>query len=347
MLHRFLAPALVLAVFASVMLSGCSTMEKTEEFYETYPAPAGTRVDVDNASGGNVAITGWNIDYVEVSAVKTTIWGEAELDKVEIRVTSGNTNILIETIVTGKNVRASVDYEIKIPNNSVLGSVRTSNGKAELQGVTGNVTVTASNGGIYVEDLSGRLNATTSNGRIELNGVSGGGELTTSSGGIAVKNSGGSITATTTNGNIEIEDSEGDAVLNASNGGISVRTVDGYITAKTSNGPIDISDATGILIAETSNQSIKAEIANIKAQGTTVKTTNGSIDLHVSPALVADIEMKATSGQISIMSAPSSLYIVRADPTYFQGVLGAGGPKIYVEATNGSIDFHKLEAGQA
>jgi DUF4097 and DUF4098 domain-containing protein YvlB len=345
MVHRFLASALVLAVFASVVLSGCSTMERTEEFYETYPAPAGTRVDVDNKSGGDVAITGWNIDYVEVSAVKTTIWGEAELDKVEIQVTSGNTNILIETIVTGKNVRASVDYEIKIPNDSVLSTVRTSNGKAELQGVTGNVTVTASNGGIYVEDLSGRLNATTSNGRIELNGVSGGGELTTSSGGIAVKNSGASVTATTTNGNIEIEDCEGDAVLNASNGGISVRTVNGYVTAKTSNGPIDITGAAGIAIAETSNNRVKAEIASTGPGGTTLKTANGSIEVSVSPALNADVEMKTTSGQISIISAPSSLRIVRADPTYFQGVLGAGGPKIYVETTNSSIDFYKLGAG--
>jgi hypothetical protein len=346
MLKRFLVITLTLVVLVPVTLVGCGLFgENTEVFNETYPAPAGSRVDVDNASGGNVAITGWGIDYVEVYAVEKTSSGQAELEKVEVQVTSRNDSIVIETIVTGKNVKVSVDYEIKVPNSSMLGTVRTSNGKVELQKVTGNVTVAASNGGIYAEDLSGLLTATTSNGRIELNRVSGGGVLTTSSAGIAVKNSGDSITATTTNGKIEIEDSKGDVVLNASNGGIYVKKLDGYVTAKTSNGPIDISDATGILIAETSNQSIKAEIANIKAGGTTVKTTNGSIELYVSPALDADIEMKATSGQISIISAPSGMEIIKSESNYFQGVLGSGGLDIYVETSNGNIDFYKLGAG--
>ena len=80
--------------------------------------------------------------------------------------------------------------------------------------------------------------------------------------------------------------------------------------------------------------------------GTTVKTANGSIELSVSPALNADVEMKTTSGQISIISAPSSLHIDTFTPTHFQGVLGSGGPDMYVEATNGSIDFYKLEVAQ-
>jgi DUF4097 and DUF4098 domain-containing protein YvlB len=76
-----------------------------------------------------------------------------------------------------------------------------------------------------------------------------------------------------------------------------------------------------------------------------LKTANGSIEVSISPALNADVEMKTTSGRISIISAPSSLQIETFTPTHFRGVLGSGGPSFYVEATNGSIDFYKLEAG--
>jgi hypothetical protein len=344
MLRRFMAPVLILVVLASVAVWGCSTMERTEKFYETYSAPAGIKVDVANASGGDVAITAWSIDYVEVSAVKKTIWGEGELDKVDIQVTTENDHILIETVVSGKNVRASVDYEIKMPNNAVAGTIETTNGRVALQGVSGDVVVTSSNGEISAQGLVGRITATTSNGRIELDTVSGGGVLTTTNGAIVVKKSGAAITASTTTGGIRIEDSKGDLLLNSSNGGITVSRVDGYVSAKTSNGAIDIAEVTGIVIAETSNNSIEAEIANVGPVGTTVKTANGSIEVSVSPALNANIEMKTTSGQISIISAPSSLQIETSTPTHFQGVLGSGGPDMYVEASNGSIDFYKLEA---
>ncbi len=347
MQRRFLVSVLVLAVLASVAFWGCSTMERTEKFYETYPAPAGIRVDVANASGGEVAITAWSIDYVEVSAVKKTIWGQGELDKLDVQVTTDSDHILIETVVTGKNVRASVDYEIKMPTNAVAGTIETTNGRVALEGVSGDAVVTSSNGEISAHGLVGRITATTSNGRIELDTVSGGGVLTTTNGAIVVEKAGAAITATTTNNGIRIEDSKGDLLLNSSNGGITVRRVDGYVSARTSNGAISITDVVGVVIAETSNNSIEAEIANVGPGGATLKTANGSIEVSVSPALNADVEMKTTSGQISIISAPSSLQIETFTPTHFQGLLGSGGPDLYVEATNGSIDFYKLETVQA
>lgn len=343
--HRLLVPLLILVVAVSAALGGCGFLdEETEEFNETYPAPAGTRVDVDNDSGGNVAITGWAIDHVEVFATEKTTWGESELEKVEIQVTSREGSILIETIVTGKNVRVSVDYIIKVPNDAIVGTVETSNGRVDLQGVSGNITVTASNGGIYAEDLSGRLTATTSNGRIEVDGVSGGGVLTTSNAGLVVKNSGDSITATTTNGDILVEDSTGDVVLNSSDGAIRVKSLDGYVSAKTSNGAVKITGATGIVTAETSNGSLTAEISNIQPDGTTIKTTNGSIVLYVSPDLDAAIEMKATSGEISV-HPPLELTASSPESDYWLVRLGEGGPKMYVEAVNGDLDLYKLEVG--
>lgn len=344
MRSRFLAPFLVVVILAAVAVWGCSTMERTEKFYETYPAPAGIRVDVANASGGDVAMTAWSIDYVEVSAVKKTIWGESELDKLDIRVTTENGRILIETAVTGKNVRASVDYEIKIPNNAIAGTIETTDGRVALQGVNGNAKLTSSNGEISVRGLVGRITATTSNGRIELDTVSGGGVLTTTNGAIVVKKSGAAITASTTNGGIRIEDSEGDVILNSSNGGITVSRVDGYVSARTSNGAIRVTEVLGIVIAETSNNSIEAEIANVGPGGAELKATNGSIEVSVSPALNAEIEMNTTSGKISIHSLPSGITNVDSGPNHFAATMGEGGPKLFVQATNGSIDLYKLEA---
>ena len=341
--HRLLVLLLILVIVVSAALAGCGILdEETEEFEDTFPAPAGTRVDVENDSGGDVAIAAWAIDHVEVFALEKTTWGESELEKVEIQVTTREGSILIESIVTGKNVRVSVDYEIKVPNDALVGTVETSNGRVDLQGLSGNITVTSSNGGIYAEDLSGRLTAITSNGRIEVDGVTGGGVLTSSNAGLVVKNAGDSITATTTNGDIRVEDSTGDVVLNSANGAVTVKGLDGYVSATTDNGDVKITDAKGIVTAETSNGSIDAEIANIKPDGTTIKVTNGSAALRVSPDLNADIEMKATSGEISI-HPPLELTASSPESDSWLARLGEGGPKIYVEAANGDIDLYELE----
>jgi len=343
MLGRFLALSLILLVLAVGALSGCGVLRTdTEKFDKTYTVTAGTKIDISNTDG-DISVTAWDIiDSIEVSATKSTSWGTAELEKVDIHVdTAGTTKI--ETKILQKNARVSVSYEIRVPRNSVLDTVTTAAGKISLDGVSGDdVTITTSDGGIYVKGGSGHITATSSNGKIELDGTSGEGTLVTSNGDILVDKTVGNITAATSNGGIEIKDSKGDVTLDSSNGAISVTNLDGYVLrAKTSNGAIDITKTTGIIVAETSNYNVTAEISNVRDAGTIIKTSRGSIKLYLSATLSASIEMKTSSGEISIH--PTTINISQSDSNYLKGTLGNGGSSIYVETTNGDIDVYKLE----
>ena len=343
MLGRFLALSLILLVLAVGALSGCGVLRTdTEKFDQTYTVTVGTKIDISNTDG-DINVSAWDIiDSVEVSATKSTSWGTAELEKVEIHVdTTGATRI--ETRILQKNARVSVSYEIRVPRNSVLDTVTTSAGKISLDGVSGeDVTITTSNGGIYVKGGSGEITATSSNGSIELDGTKSEATLVTSNGDVLVSETVGNITAATSNGRIEIKDSKGDVTLDSSNGAIKVTNLDGYVLrAKTSNGAIDITETTGIIVAQTSNYDVKAEISTVRDAGTIIKTSRGSIELYLSASLNASLEMKTSSGQISIHSPP--MLISQFDSNYFKGTLGNGGSSIYVETTNGDIDVSKLE----
>lgn len=347
MFRRFLALSLILLVLAVGALSGCGVLRTdTEKFDQTYAVTVGTKIDISNTDG-DINVSAWDIeDHVDVTATKSTSWGTAELDKVDIHVDADTAGVTrIETRILQKNARVSVSYEIRVPRNSVLDTVTTATGKISLDGVSGeNVTITTSNGGIYVNGGSGEITATSSNGKIELDGTSGEGTLVTSNGDILVSKTVGNITATTSNGRIEIKDSKGDVTLDSSNGAISVTNLDGYVVrAKTSNGAINITKTTGIVVAETSNYNVTAEISNVKDPGTTIKTSRGSIELYLSASLNASIEMKTSSGQISLHSGPE-ISTSQFDPNYLKGILGSGGSSIYVETTNGDIDVYKLEA---
>jgi hypothetical protein len=345
MFGRFLALSLILLVLAVGALSGCGVLRTdTEKFDQTYTVTAGTKIDISNTDG-DINVSAWDIDHAEVTATKSTSWGTAELGKVEIHVDVDTAGAMkIETKILQKNARVSVSYEIRVPRNSVLDTVTTAAGKISLDGVSGgDLTITTSNGGIYVKGGSGQITATSSNGSIELDGTSGEGTLVTSNGHILVSKTVGNIIATTSNGGIEIKDSKGDVTLDSSNGAISVTNLDGYVLrAKTSNGAIDITRTTGIIVAETSNYNVKAEVSNVRDPGTTIKTSHGSIELYLSASLNASIEMKTSSGQISLHSSPT-IQTSQFEPSYLKGTLGTGGSSIYVETTNGDIDVYKLE----
>ena len=61
----------------------------SEEFRQTYSANPGTVLKVYNQNGA-ITVTSWDNEQVEVYAFKETQYGQDELDKVNIEVSTGN-----------------------------------------------------------------------------------------------------------------------------------------------------------------------------------------------------------------------------------------------------------------
>jgi DUF4097 and DUF4098 domain-containing protein YvlB len=161
-----------------------------------------------------------------------------------------------------------------------------------------------------------------------------------SNGAITLENTRGDVVAETSNGSIEIEDLQGTAKAKTSNGKIEITRVSGYVEAKTSNGSITITDVSGTVAAQTSNGRIRAEIQEIQ-DDIRIKTSNGSIELYVSPDLNATIEMKTSNGKITIQGI--EIIASELSKTKLKGKFGNGGKHLDVKTSNGSIDVYKLQ----
>ncbi len=187
-------------------LSGCVGPEVIDYFNGEYPINAQTIVSVSNING-QIEITGWDGDNVSVYAVKKSTFGEEELHKANISVTQTGNHLEIITKYTGqKLIQTRVDYTIKVPYNTSIASLTTSNGGIQISKVKGDISATSSNGAIIIEDVNGIVSATTSNGHIEIRNTSGISDLRTSNAAITT----------------EIQSIEDDINIETSNGAVTV-----------------------------------------------------------------------------------------------------------------------------
>lgn len=177
--------------------------ERTEEIRETHKVKPGTELTVVNVNG-DIMLTAWDKDYVEVHAVKKTHHGDEELAKVQVEITVAD-KIEIRTKHLERNARVSVEYDIRVPDNVIVKHLLTSNGDIELGGTTGDTE------------------AVTSNGNIELKKVVGTVQVRTSNGDIAIRDTRFVREATTSNGEVRAE------IQNVPEGGAEIATSNGSV----------------------------------------------------------------------------------------------------------------------
>ncbi len=252
----------LLSVLFIGFFSGCVGPEVTETFNQEYPVDALTIVRVSSINGG-IEITGWEGDTVSVSAVKRSTSGDAGLRSLNISVSQSGNYLEIKTTYTGQLLMQSgVDYSIKVPYNTTVESLTTSNGAIHVLDVKGNLAATSSNAAVSVEKVKGFVSVTTSNGKIEIQNVTGIGNLRTSN------------AAVTT----EIQSIQDDVDIETSNGEVTV-FVNPFLNASfemtTSNAKIHLQ---GILL----NVSLLEDTHIIGSLGTDGK----KIDIHTSNAQI-------------------------------------------------------------
>ncbi|MDH4209883.1 MAG: DUF4097 family beta strand repeat-containing protein [candidate division WOR-3 bacterium] len=242
--------------------------EKTEEFRETYEVPSGTKLQVHNANG-DIKISQWGEDYVEVYAKKKTSHGEEELAKVDIEVVVDDM-MKVRTKYLEKDARVSVKYDIKVPKDVVVQEIKTSNGEIEIKGTNGDTRLMTSNGEIYVTDVNGTVSVQTSNGEIEI------------------KRTTAVLEANTSNGEVSVEIynmPEDGTNISSSNGSIQVYISDELnagLRAATSIGKVHIKDVELQSRFTATSQTSSVLVGEIGEGGRSinVSTSNGEIRFH-------------------------------------------------------------------
>ncbi|MFZ2055582.1 MAG: DUF4097 family beta strand repeat-containing protein [Candidatus Aminicenantales bacterium] len=259
---------LILAAILTLLWGGVAlAADHQEEFQKVLPLSAKGTFSLKNVNG-NVAVTTWKEEKVEIKALKKTNKDPENLQKVKIEVVSTTDSVSVDTIYPkGKNTGVSVNYEVKVPEGIRLSEVHTVNGGLSLTGPFGRADASTVNGGIHIENASGELILETTNGDVKAVNVRGG------------------IKANTTNGSIQLDLKvlEADVRAETTNGGIVLRLsapqeINATLDAKTTNGSISFDFAVTVQSLEKSKHRLQGQIG----QGgplVSLKTVNGSIRL--------------------------------------------------------------------
>ena len=249
------------------ILSALFGQEESEEFSKVLPLESGGTFNLKNVNG-SITITTWKEDKVDIKAIKTTKGDPDKLKEVKIEVEATANSVSVNTIFPKwKNIRVSVNYEVKVPQGVNLGEVKSTNGS------------------VYITGPVGHTNASTTNGRIELDGAKGTISLSSTNGRIEAVNIRGELDADTTNGTIVLEMISFEDAIKAktTNGSITLRVgslekVNADFNARTVNGSISLDLPVTLKSMKKSRRSLEGQIGQGGPE-ISLRTVNGSIKI--------------------------------------------------------------------
>lgn len=158
--------ALVAMILAPSALAA-SPNNVTEEFHKTVALNANGRVSLENING-NVEITGWDRNEVQIDAVKSAR-DQQRLDEAKIEVEGSGDSVRIRTRYPeghNNNNPASVQYTVHVPRGAQLDEISLVNGSLNVAQISGEVNASLVNGKLTAHDLAGRAKLSTVNGSV-------------------------------------------------------------------------------------------------------------------------------------------------------------------------------------
>lgn len=181
---------------------------------QTFSAPKGA-IRIDPALNGGVTVKGWKRSDVLVRAriegfAKTD--AEAKAVAGQVRYASGGGQIKAEGPANIGNRWWSVSYEVFVPAHSDI-EATTHNGGIRIQDVSGKISFQALNGGVTLARIGGEVAGKTTNGAltVELGGVRWEGkglDVATSNGGVKLtvpSNYSAHLETSTVNGAVRVD----------------------------------------------------------------------------------------------------------------------------------------------
>jgi DUF4097 and DUF4098 domain-containing protein YvlB len=161
--------AALVAMILAPSAYAASANNVTEEFHKTVALNANGRVSLENVNG-NVEISGWDKDEVQIDAVKSAR-DQQRLDEAKIEVEGSGDAVHIRTRYPEGHTNdnpASVHYTLHVPAGAQLDKISLVNGSLQISLVRGEVDANLVNGTLKAHDLAGRADLSTVNGSSEI-----------------------------------------------------------------------------------------------------------------------------------------------------------------------------------
>ena len=171
------AKTLVILTVLALLFAGLFTMaaaEYREDFSKTLPLKAGDDFSLGIVTG-QVTVSTWKDNKVEIKAVKVARDNEKDLKDVEIRVDESAGIVSVKAIWPRHrdNFHVRVDFDVKVPEGVNLRTIETVNGDVDVTGLFGSAELETTNGSITLaieapDQINASLLAETTNGHISV-----------------------------------------------------------------------------------------------------------------------------------------------------------------------------------
>lgn len=263
-----LTAGIVLVVFmvigGALLMLG---MKKEEMYRKTFSIEPGTVLKVYHKTG-NIDVSSWDRDYVEVVGVKYSNWLNRFLKVPSIDVTTGREFVVRTLSSTFFCDAVPVEIRITVPRGMQVAYLETSTGKINVANVSGDVNAKTSTGAVQIQRVDGFVRAVTSTGSIDITGVNGIYEARTSTGKISAE-------VPAIRDILEIEAKTGSITAFLS------PDIAAQLEASTSNGKITYEDLP-LTVSESSNKKLTGRLGEGGSK-IDIKTSTGSISLKKLP----------------------------------------------------------------
>ena len=272
-----------------------------EEVSRTVDASDDGYIEIFNTSG-NIEVTGWSRDSVEVNAVLG--------DSVEeLIVERDGDEILIRVEVPNRHWGdIDADLEIKVPEGSSIEVTGVST-DIEIEGVLGEQSLGTVSGGIDVTGVADDVEAESVSGDVSINGNGAGAESSfeaaSVSGDVSVKNLSGSVAVESVSGEVEvIGGAYDDAYFETVNGDLT------FHAELTNNGDLSM------------------------------ESINGTVDIEFTKPVSARFDIETFNGSIRNCFGPNPERTSKYSPGLeLSFTVGDGDARVEIETLNGSINI--------
>lgn len=160
--------AITLVGLSVAAFSVAASAQYTEDFHRAVPLSATGRVSLQNVNG-NVTISGWDRNEVQIDAVKKAD-SQEKLSEATIEVDASGDAVRIRTRYPehrNNNNPATVTYELHVPRAARLDGIDLVNGSLEISEASGDIKTSLVNGSTTAHDLAGRAELSAVNGSIK------------------------------------------------------------------------------------------------------------------------------------------------------------------------------------
>jgi hypothetical protein len=159
----------LMIIAGAALLAGCRGMSgESIEIVADIPAEPGTEFQLQNVTG-SIRIEGETRDSVDITArvtdaCRTSYARYVDVNDVTIDITTDDGMRVAHSPFDAGNIR--VDYDLHVPSELDVQSLRTVTGDIMAVGIAGDATLTTTTGDVRVNGIDGELTATVVTGDI-------------------------------------------------------------------------------------------------------------------------------------------------------------------------------------